>query len=298
MLKKRLNKLLEKSDTLDINDNSKVVFFSDCHRGVGDGADDFAHNQLIYIAALKHYLEKGFTYIELGDGDELWENKDFERIKAEYRSIFQIFDEFDKEERFYFIWGNHNRRWKSNRKFKKQFKSVIDPETRNRVQILKNAVSRESLVLVYNNDEKKKILLVHGHQGELVNDSYWWIGRYIVRKFWKGLQVIWGFPDPTSPARNYRMQRKSDAKYQEWVEESGALILIGHTHKSVFSLKGEFSYFNDGSCVHPRCITGIEIDSGEIKLIKWFFNLGSNRTLIIDREEFKNCSRSLKNIFR
>lgn len=297
MLKKRLNKLLEKSDILDIDNSSKIVFFSDCHRGVGDGADDFAHNQLIYIAALKHYLEKDFTYIELGDGDELWENKDFERIKAAYRTIFQIFEEFDKDKRFYFIWGNHNRRWKSNRKFQKQFKSVINPETREKIEILANAVSRESLVLVYKNDEKKKILLVHGHQGELVNDSCWWIGRYFVRKFWKGLQVFWGIPDPTSPARNFHMQKKSDEKYQRWVKESGTPIIIGHTHRSIFSPKADVPYFNDGSCVHPRCITAIEIDRGEIKLIKWFFNLGSNNTLIIDSEEFKNCSRLLMSIF-
>ena len=28
-------------------------------------------------------------------------------------------------------------------------------------------------------------------------------------------------------------------------------------------------FFNDGSCVHPRSITGIEIENGEISLIKW-----------------------------
>jgi len=27
--------------------------------------------------------------------------------------------------------------------------------------------------------------------------------------------------------------------------------------------------FNDGSCVHPRSITGIEIENGAISLIKW-----------------------------
>jgi UDP-2,3-diacylglucosamine pyrophosphatase LpxH len=297
MLKKRLNKLLEKSETIPIDDNSKLVFFSDCHRGVGGGADDFAHNQLICIAALKHYLKEGFTYIELGDGDELWENKDFERIKATYRTIFQIFDEFQKDGRFYFIWGNHNRRWKSNRKFQKQFKSVIDPKTRNKKQILENVRSHESLVLVYKNDERKKILLVHGHQGELLNDTCWWIGRYFVRNVWKVLQVFVGIPDPTSPARNYHKQKKSDIKYQKWVKQSGIPIIIGHTHKSVFSPKDDISYFNDGSCVHPRCVTGIEIDRGEIKLIKWFFDLGNNNTLIINRKEFDSCSRSLGNIF-
>jgi hypothetical protein len=29
------------------------------------------------VAALDHYWREGFTYIEGGDGDELWEHKDF-----------------------------------------------------------------------------------------------------------------------------------------------------------------------------------------------------------------------------
>ncbi|GAH33147.1 unnamed protein product, partial [marine sediment metagenome] len=105
MLKRKFNKLLEKSETIPIDDNSKMVFFSDCHRGIGDGSDDFAHNQLIYLAALNQYNEQKFTYVELGDGDELWENKDFERIKATYRRFFETFDKFHKENRFYFIKG-------------------------------------------------------------------------------------------------------------------------------------------------------------------------------------------------
>lgn len=297
MLKKRFKKLVEKSVKIPIDDNSKIIFFSDCHRGIGDGSDDFAHNQLIYLAALDHYFKEGFTYIELGDGDELWENKDFERIKATYRSFFDFFDKFDKEKRFYFIWGNHNRRWKSNRKFQNQFKSIIDPVTRERKSILTNLESHESLVLIYKNDERKKILLIHGHQGEFVNDKGWWIGRYFVRKVWKGLQVIAGFPDPTSPARNFHMQKKSDLKYQKLVEERKTPIIIGHTHRSVFSPKGEFPYFNDGSCVHPRCITGLEIDKGKIKLIRWAFELGDNKTLVVNRKEYENCSRSLESIF-
>jgi len=297
MFKKRFNKLLEKSVTIPIDDNSKIVFFSDCHRGVGDGSDDFAHNQLIYLAALDRYLKEDFTYIELGDGDELWENKDFERIKATYRRIFVYFDQFHKDNRFYFIWGNHNRRWKSNRKFQKQFKSIIDPGTREKKSILQNLESHESLVLVYKNDERKKILLVHGHQGEFVNDRGWWIGRYFVRNYWKVLQKFVGFPDPTSPARNFHMQKKSDRKYQKWVKERKIQIIIGHTHRPVFPPKDDIPYFNDGSCVHPRCITGLEIDRGEIKLIRWAFELGDNNALIVKRRPYQSCSRSLESIF-
>lgn len=297
MLKRRLDKLLKNPEKIAIDDKSKIIFFSDCHRGVGGQADDFAHNQLLYIAALNYYLEKGFTYIELGDGDELWENKNFESIKATYRTIFEKFDEFHKNNRFYFIWGNHNRRWKNSGKFQNQFSSVIDPATRERKSILLRVKAYEALVLVYKKDEKKKILLVHGHQGELLNDTFWWLGRYFVRKVWKILQKCGGFPDPTSPAKNYHRQRKADQKFRKWVEHSKVPMIIGHTHKSVFPPQGEIPYFNDGSCVHPRCITGIEIINGKIQLIKWFVSMRQdNNNLFITKSELEN-PRSLNTIF-
>ena len=121
---KKLQKLVDKSKVIHIDDTSKIIFFSDCHRSYGDHADDFAHNQLIFITALTHYYNKGYTYIELGDGDELWENKDFNRIKEKYRTIFEIFDEFHINNRLYYIWGNHNRRWKNQKKVKKEFSNI------------------------------------------------------------------------------------------------------------------------------------------------------------------------------
>ena len=49
---------------------------SDCHGGNGGHGDDFAHNRIIFIHSLSWYREEGFTYIEVGDGEELWENPD------------------------------------------------------------------------------------------------------------------------------------------------------------------------------------------------------------------------------
>lgn len=41
-----------------------------------------------------------------------------------------------------------------------------------------------------------------------------------------------------------------------------------------------------GSCVHPRCITGIEIENGEIRLIKWFIDVNpiTGGTLFVNKE--------------
>jgi len=291
LLNIKLEKLLEKSDVIPVDENSRIVFFSDCHRGVGGGADDFAHNQLIYIAALDDYFNKGFTYIELGDGDELWENINFEKIKTTYRTIFEIFAKLHKQNRLFFIWGNHNRSWKNPKKARKQFATIVSGETQKIKPLFSDFKAHESLVLALKNDEKKKILLVHGHQGELINDTFWWFGRLFVRNFWKVMQAVIGMPDPTRPASNYFKQRISDKKFTDWVEKKGIPIIIGHTHQSVFPPKGQTPYFNDGSCVHPRCITGIEIENGEIKLIKWFIGRNANNCLCIMKETLAGTRR-------
>ena len=68
--------------------NRKIVLMSDCHRGTGDWSDTFLKNQNIYFSALMNYYEKGYTYIELGDGDELWENKRMKDISEIHNNVF------------------------------------------------------------------------------------------------------------------------------------------------------------------------------------------------------------------
>lgn len=49
---------------------ARIVIFSDHHRGVRDGADDFMRCEKAYSAALGYYLELGYTLIVLGDAEE------------------------------------------------------------------------------------------------------------------------------------------------------------------------------------------------------------------------------------
>jgi hypothetical protein len=42
--------------------------------------------------------------------------------------------------------------------------------------------------------------------------------------------------------------------------------------------------FNDGSCVHPRSITGLEVENGAITLIKWQVSTSEDGTLKIIRK--------------
>ena len=62
------------------------------------------------------------------------------------------------------------------------------------------------------------------------------------------------------------------------------MLITGHTHRPIFPSPGECPYFNDGSCVHPRCITGLEIENNGICLVKWAVATRADRTLYIERE--------------
>lgn len=61
------------------------------------------------------------------------------------------------------------------------------------------------------------------------------------------------------------------------------IVIAGHTHQPFFSEPGQGYYFNDGSCVHPRCITCIEIEDDRISLIKWAVGTRLDRTLFVAR---------------
>jgi len=58
-------------------------------------------------------------------------------------------------------------------------------------------------------------------------------------------------------------------KIVDWVKSNNQMIIAGHTHRAVFPAVGQPPYFNDGCCVHPYGITGIEIVHGKIALVKW-----------------------------
>lgn len=64
---------------------------SDCHRGIGTSSDNFLKNQHLFFAALKYYYKRGYTYIELGDGDELWENRSMKNIVEVHDEVFEMF---------------------------------------------------------------------------------------------------------------------------------------------------------------------------------------------------------------
>ena len=84
----RISRAFHDVPELPLDCCSRFALFSDCHRGVGNSNDNFLKNQHLYLAALRYYFQNGFTYLELGDGDELWENRSLARIIDIHSDVF------------------------------------------------------------------------------------------------------------------------------------------------------------------------------------------------------------------
>jgi len=279
---KRLNQVFKKAQQIPFDDSSKFIFFSDCHRGDNSWADNFAHNQNLFYHALNHYYKNDFTYIEVGDGDELWENKKFSKIIQTYGHIFKLFRKFYLKKRLYLIYGNHDMERKNPRQVEKTLYQYHDETHDQPKPLFENIKMNEGIVLKHKKSGKK-IFLTHGHQGDLINDKLWFIDRILVRYLWRYLQIL-GIRNPRSPADNSKKKAEIERKLVAWTKKNKQILIAGHTHRPRLPNKGTPPYFNCGSCIHPRCITGLEIQNGQITLIKWHVRPKNDGALYIVRK--------------
>lgn len=279
---KNIYKVFNSSEEVSFDDSSRIILMSDCHRGDGSWADDFLKNQNIYFAALNHYYDRNFTYIEIGDGDELWENSSYSDIVQVHSDAFWLLSKFYNEGRLHFVYGNHDIVKKNQSFIEKNLYQYFYERENRYVPLFENIKLHEGVILKHR-DTNGKIFLIHGHQVDFLNNEIWKIARFLVRYLWRPLNLI-GINDPTRTAKNYNKKKKVEKELIEWVSKEKTMLIAGHTHRPRFPEVGEVPYFNDGSCVHPRCITGIEIADGNIMLVKWSAKTRSDGTLFIDRD--------------
>ncbi|HEX3026163.1 MAG TPA: metallophosphoesterase [Clostridia bacterium] len=278
---KYITRAYRQARRIGFDDSSKIILFSDCHRGDGSWADDFSGNQNLYFAALTYYYKNNYTYLEIGDGDELWKNKKISDIMSVHSDAFWQLDRFDQEGRLYLLYGNHDKVKKSS-SASCGFYQYYDEQQKKKIVLMPKIRFNESVVLTHRVSQKQ-IFLLHGHQADGFNDDWWKLGRFLVRHVWKPLEMI-GIKDPTSTAKNHQKKEAVEKWLEEWAERYQIITIAGHTHRPVFPQPGESLYFNDGCCVHPRCITGIEIAGGKIQLIKWSVRTKQDGTMYVGRD--------------
>lgn len=258
---KRLFQAYQNAPLLSLCSNSKLVLISDCHRGIGNSNDNFLKNQHLYFAALSYYYHAGYTYIELGDGDELWENRNLKDIQEIHGNVFWLLEQFHCKNRLYMLYGNH------------------DMVKRKPCPLL-SFPCYESL-LFKDMCSNHCFLLLHGHQADTLNSTFWRLSRFLVRYLWQPLEQF-GVLDPTSAAKNYSVKKKTELRLEQWGQEHETTVIAGHTHRSVLDSSHPF-YINTGSCVHPRCITCIELANNSLFLVKWSMEHRSDLSLYVAR---------------
>lgn len=298
-LSKLLNSLRKKRTRRGIVvevDFSKTpyIILSDHHKGNKDHGDDFAGNERNYIAALEYYYTSNFSYINLGDSEELWKYTPGEVIPKNIPAL-KMEDKFREMDRYIKTFGNHDLTWKNkldvNFWFKNIFRLPLD-------------VWEGVLLKTIINDKTLSFFLTHGHQGDKMSDNNalsTWLVSHIWRPFQRYLQL-----NVNTPAKDFRLRDKHNMMMYEWSSHHRNIVLItGHTHKPVFA-SGKYtdpleqqlkttsvstlentqnlkpSYFNSGCCCYnDGDITGIEIENNSIRLIKWHWL------------DIKNCSERI-----
>lgn len=277
---KQLDKIYNNSKRIKIDDSSKIFIMSDCHRGSGDAFDNFFKNKNIYVGALNHYFNKGYTYIELGDGDDMWEVKNYNEIIEENIDVFKVLKRFHQNNRLVMIYGNHDIVKRMPKILEKYFYTYYDKITKEEKELLYNLRVYESLIIEYKGYE---MFLVHGHQVDFLNNKLWRLSRFLVRNVWRRLEHI-GVKDPTKAAKKYIVSKKVEKRLQKWSRDNNHILIAGHTHRPIIPSIGESLYFNDGSCIHPNGVTCLEIENGCISLVKWEESINDEQIISVSRK--------------
>lgn len=286
---------------------AKWVIFSDQHKGVRDGADDFKECEAAYNAALAWYFTHGYTLVELGDVEELWEERP-KPVVQHYRRTLDLTAKFHHAGRYYRFWGNHDDAW-----------SFQDQVRRHLADVYGDITVHEGLVLhIRDGDEELgTAFMVHGHQGTGASDRWGNLARVPVRFFWRPLQRVFRVSLNT-PAKDWGLGCEHNVAMFSWAETTRRLLIAGHTHRPVFLSKTQAEklelaidaarqagdnvrladllaemewlraqegssdgaptaaqrrepwYFNSGCCSYTDgTISGLEIVDGDIMLVRW-----------------------------
>lgn len=262
--------------------NERFVIFSDAHKGdYRDTVDEFKQNESLYCDALNYYLNEDYGLILNGDMEEGWKNRYDDIVQTYENSVYRLESEFAKqgERRYLKIWGNHDADWMKPDNVKKYLWGA-----------LKRKVNVHPAVILGD-----KIVITHGHQGDPNGDTTAGFSEWVVRYLWQPIQWAFDWERRIGITMNTAWRRREKHLYS-WAKAHHLLLIAGHTHRPMFypdtavdpSPRITPCYLNSGSCLSHEGITGIEIDRGEVRMVKW-----NKNTSTVERSIFHHADLAL-----
>ncbi|PWS33396.1 metallophosphoesterase [Pedobacter paludis] len=301
----------------NLADQDKYIVLSDQHKGARDYADDFALAEKNYLVALEHYNKEDFRYINLGDSEELWENL-LESVIKHNKNTFECEKAFIMRNAFTKIFGNHDLYWDNDplagfnlnriygqkipifegailratidnqtldiflthghqgdlqsdgNWFSKWFVSTIWAPFQSYLQINPNTPAYDNQLKTAHNTmmyswvaSKKNMALITGHTHQPVFASLTHLERIYIK---------------------LRQAKKDNDKEQLYFLNAELHKRIKEGDKAPRFRKYKPGYFNSGCCCFSDGdITGIEIEAGIIRLIKWsFLRIGDSERIVLE----------------
>ena len=207
-LYKKLNKLFDASPEIELASKKKWVIFSDLHIGDGSTTDDFKRNSKLFETVLRdHYLKKEHALILNGDVEEL-QRFQIDKIVNQWRSIYDLFDSFNKKGNFYKTIGNH------------------DLELQLMKDLPFNYKHHEAIKLKFEEDH---LFIFHGHQASKKYQEHNELIGFTLKYFANPLGI-----KSYSVSHSSQKQYKIEKKVYGFSAFNKVVSIIGHTHRPLF----------------------------------------------------------------
>ncbi len=298
--------------------HGKIIIFSDLHKGNKKGSDDFAPAEQNYVAALDHYNQQNYTLIILGDSEELWKFNLF-TVRKNNHASFQMEKRFQKRKALVKVFGNHDIFWNNDPFAPLQLLGIYGEAVNTYEAVLLKYDTGQKMLDIFlthghqgdgQSDGNKfsawfvakiwaplQSYLNLSINTPAFNDilktehnqfMYEWSSRQ------KDLVLITGhthqpvFESMTHLERLYKQlllaRQKDDGDAIKKLQEDIAFRRQEHDHVSDDYLHLLPTYFNTGCCCFvDGDITGIEIEDGVIRLIKWKVENGIPKRTVLEQ---------------
>ena len=310
--------------SLVLSPTDKYIIFSDQHKGARDYADDFSFCEKNYLSALSYYQDQQYHLVCLGDSEELWENT-LEAVKKHNQKTFELERSFLERGAFIKIFGNHDLYWDNDplagfqlekiygkplkvyeglilnveiaaqslqiflthghqgdsqsdgNWFSKWFVSDVWGPLQGFLRINPNTPAYNSQLKTDHNrimyewsSKRKNMMLITGHTHQPVFRSL------------TQLEILYNSLDGAK-------KENDTVKIAELEQKITALHLKGTTQPDFNGYLD--TYFNTGCCCfNDGDITGIEIEGGYIRLIKWAYHKKLSKRMVLEESKLEDLN--------
>jgi UDP-2,3-diacylglucosamine pyrophosphatase LpxH len=284
----------------------RFIIFSDQHKGARDGMDIFALAEKNYLSALNYYDKQGFFYINLGDSEELWENL-FLTIKRHNKATFEQEKKFLQRSAFIKIFGNHDLYWANDPLAPVGLIQLYDQAVKIHEGVVLKTLINDKPLNIYMTHGHQGDLQSDGNWFSkwFISDIWGPLQAYLrinpntpanndqLKTAHNGIMYEWSSKQENlllitghthQPVFRSLTHLETLYQQQEAAKSQGDTQLVNELQQRIIKLhnqgakipdytKYKPSYFNSGCCCFDDGdISGIELEGGYIRLIKWEYN--------------------------